>query len=110
MNAVTNNRLVIIKANDFFSSDLPAYVRGASDHEQKILLEFDQPLVIGNVTYSHAVISPRLARDDIRRLSNKGALGCAVTWVPAGRFDSNKPFDVSWWRGGGAAVTDVVLA
>lgn len=109
MNAAINDRIVKIKANDFSSSDLLAYVRGASDLEQKILLKFDQPLVIGNITYSHAVISPRLARDDIRTLLSKGALGCAVTWVPAGRFDPTKPFDVSWWRGGAAAVADAVL-
>lgn len=109
MSATLNGRFVKIKANDFVQSDLLAYVQESSDLDQKILLALALPLIVANVTYSHAVISPRLAKDGIDTLLGKGLLGCAVTWVPVARFDLNKPFDVSWWRGGGAAITDVTL-
>ena len=97
MSYTLNNRTVRVKANDFTDLDILARVKFASNQDQKILLEFDPPLIIANTVYNCAVIAPRLARDSINTLLNEGLLGCTVTWIPVARFNPDRPFDVSWW-------------
>lgn len=74
-----------------------------------MLINLDHPLLAENRLYSHAVATRRLAHEGIRDLAANGSLFCGVIMVPEDRFDSAKPFDTSWWRGGPAATTDVVL-
>ena len=102
-------RDVKIRANDFIQMDLVARITYVSEHDRKILLNLSAPITVSGVTYTHAVASLRLARDDLDGLLHSGVLGCAVTWIPKDRFDQGKPFDLAWWRGGAAAVTDVML-
>ena len=102
-------RKVRVIANEFIQTDLSAHIIYASETEKKLLLEMDTPIILSGMTYTHAVASPRLAKDDLDTLIESGALGCSVTWVSKDRFDRNKPFDLSWWRGGAVAVTDVIL-
>ena len=102
-------RDVKVRANDFIQMDLAARITYASEHDRKLLLDFGTPITISGVTYTHAISSPRLAKDDLNVLLSNGVLGCAVTWVPKERFDQSKPLDLTWWRGGAAAVTDVML-
>lgn len=109
MGARRIGQIVIIKANNFVHSDSLACVRDTSDLENKILLEFCPPITVGNGTYSHAVILPRLEKDGVETLFRGNALGSAVTWVPVSLFNPRKPFDISWWRGGAAAITDALL-
>ncbi len=109
MNAIRNGRLVRIQANDFAQSDLLTHVRDTCGIEKKNLLELELPISVGNDTYSHAVISPRQGRDNIDAFFSGKPLSSAVTWIPTNRFNPNKPFDISWWRGGAAAIADVML-
>jgi hypothetical protein len=109
MTTVLNDRSVKVRANGFILSDSLAWIRYVSEPDRKIVLEFTPPLEVDKTMYTHAVITPRLERDDVSTLLVKGLLGCAVTWIPKERFESTKPFDLSWWRGGGAAITDVEL-
>lgn len=102
-------RDVKVRANDFFQMDLAARITDVSEHARKLLLELSAPISIAGVTYTHAIASPRLARDDLNVLLSNGVLGCAVTWVRKDRFDQSNPFDLAWWRGGAAASTDVML-
>ncbi|MBD8900354.1 hypothetical protein [Rhodanobacter sp. DHG33] len=81
----------------------------ADEADRKILLELDHALSVVGVLYKYAIAAPRLAKNNLMDLLNVGVLGSAVTWVPDAEFDASKPLDVSWWRGGGAAVTDVCL-
>jgi hypothetical protein len=60
-------------------------------------------------SFTNAIIIPRhegVLVDDL--LLGKSVL-CAVTLVSRERFSPDHPFDLSWWRGGNAAVADVVL-
>jgi hypothetical protein len=102
-------RNVKVRANDFIQMDLAARITYVSEHDRKLLLDLGAPITISGVTYTHAVASPRLARDDLNVLLSNGVLGCAVTWVSKERFDLNKPLDLTWWRGGAAVITDVML-
>lgn len=100
---------VKLLSNDFITSDLSACITNIKDCEQKFLLTLDFPVTISNITYTHAVASPRLAKDNLDSLLENGRLSCAVTLLPMNRFNPNKPFDLGWWRGGGAVVTDIKL-
>lgn len=102
-------RRVRILANDFISQDLAAHIACVSESGRKILLQLDSPLIISSKTYTHAVASPRLAKNHSSDLMESGTLGCSVIWVPKGQFNHNRSFDLSWWRGGAAAITDVVI-
>jgi hypothetical protein len=73
------------------------------------LIEFDAPVEAGGMRYTHAVASPRLERDDINSLKKSNVLGSAITWIPDNRFNPKEPFNLGWWRGGAAAIADIVL-
>jgi hypothetical protein len=102
-------RTVKISANDFVLQDISAHVMLADEMDKKILLELDTALNVAGVFYRYAIASPRLAKNNLVDLLDTGVLGSAVTWIPDTKFDVNRPLDVSWWRGGAAAVTDIVL-
>ena len=94
---------------DLFGSPVSATVRAVDSNSKALLLEFIPPVQAGEKTYPFAVTSPRLQRDGLEVLLMGEVLGCAVTCVPRDRYDSARPFDLSWWRGGGAAIGDLVL-
>ena len=109
MNNSLQGCAVKIRANDFLFRDIFAHVQIADEVERKMLLKLDMTLSVAGVLYKYAIASPRLAKNTLGDLLNTGVIGSAVTWVPDAKFDANKPLDVSWWRGGAAAVTDVFL-
>lgn len=98
-----------ILANDIIYLDLMAHITCIDEFDRKILLQLDSPVMISGNTFTYAVISPRLDKNNLSDLLKSGTLGCSVTWVPKDLFDPVKPFNLSWWRGGAAAITDVVL-
>jgi hypothetical protein len=98
---------IFIRENEFEDQILSARVSVVDECNQKLLLEFDSPLVSNGMSYSRAVASPRLSKDSIDALLLNGVLGCSVTWVPDGKYNSSKPLDLSWWRGGAAAIADL---
>lgn len=102
-------RDVKVRANEFIQMELVARITDVSEQDRKLLLDLGAPITISGVTYTHVIALPRLARDDLNVLLSNGILGCAVTWVPKDRFDQSNPFDLAWWRGGAAAVTDVMI-
>lgn len=109
MNNSLQGRAIRICANDFFPQEISAHVVLVSEADKRILLKLDMVLSVAGVHYEYAIASPRLAKNSIGDLLDAGVLGSAVTWVPESRFDANRPLDLSWWRGGAAAVTDVCL-
>lgn len=104
------NRRVLILANDVIHVNQAAQITKVSQTEQALFLEFDSPLEIEGKRYRYAIASSRLERDDLTTLLQKGSILCGVTWVPEERFNEQQPFDLSWWRGGAAAITDVVFS
>jgi hypothetical protein len=98
-----------VRAADLFELPLAAAVRAVDPGSNSVLLEFSVPVQMDTHTYRFAVARPRLQRDNLIVLFGKAPLGCALTLVPDDRYDSANPFDLSWWRGGGAAIADLVL-
>jgi len=92
-----------------FGSPANAVIRSLDLDSNSLLLEFAQPVRIGAQSYLFAVARPRLKRDHLDTLLRDKLLGCALTCVPQERYDASNPFDLSWWRGGGAAIADVAL-
>src|SRR6266849_4198882 len=104
------NRRVMVLESDAIHMTQAAQSTKVSQLEKALLLEFGQPSLIEGKGYRYAIASPRLERDDLTTLLQKGSLSCGVTWVPEERFNEQRPFDLSWWRGGAAAITDIVLS
>ena len=100
---------VVVGANDFVQQELAATIIMTDVENKTVLLGLDKPLINGNTMYQHVVMSARLAKDDLDTLADNGVLGCSVTWVPESQFSRTDPFDLSWWRGGAAAITDVSI-
>jgi len=100
---------ILVRGNEFEDKDLPAMIVVVDEEKQKLLLELDEPLINRSTTYRHVVASPRLRKDSIDLLVSGGILGCTVTWVPDEKYNSSAPTDLSWWRGGGAAITDLQI-
>lgn len=98
-----------IRANDFVGAPIHGCIRFTDMKTNALVIELDTPLKVGNLQYGWAVASPRLARDDLDTLCKDGVLGCGITWVPSVRFNPSMPFDLGWWRGGAAAISDIVL-
>jgi hypothetical protein len=74
-----------------------------------IVIELDQSITVDDGEYKNAVASPRLPRHKLDAFFSVGAIGCGITWVPIARFDPKNPLDLSLWRGGAAAISDVAL-
>ena len=110
--ATTNSligRSVTIRANDFVDAPTHGRIRFIDETKNSVAIELGTALEVAGVRYEWVVASPRLARDNLGCLINAGVLGCGITWVPNSRFNPSVPFDLSWWRGGGAAIADLVL-
>ena len=102
-----DGKKVVIRANAFVQHDLVVTIIKVDAENKQILLSLDKPLINGSERYQHAVASVRLVMDDLDTLVGVGILGCAVTWVPDGKFSQKNPFNLNWWRGGAAAITDL---
>lgn len=98
---------VIIGANEFIDHDVIASISMIDKENGLMLLELDEPKVSETVMYRRAVASPRLSEEDICGLGMSGILGCSITWIPEDKYDPDNPMDLSWWRGGGAAIADL---
>ena len=100
---------VTIKSNDFVEQAQQANIVTIDTTTNKILLKLNIPFENMGTTYSHVVALPRLSRDDLGTLEKNGVVGCSLTWVPDSKFSSQNPVDLSWWRGGAAAIADLCI-
>lgn len=98
---------IIIRGNEFEDNDLYATISAINQDEQKILLKLNKALVKKVTIYQHVVASPRLMKDKIDFFKTNGPLSCSLTWVPDEKYNVNAPMDLSWWRGGAAAIADL---
>lgn len=100
---------VIIRGNEFVARDLSGYIALINSDNKTALIELDEPLDHTGTMYRYVVAAIRLAKGDYGELTVDRVLGCSVTWVPDESYNPYDPMDLTWWRGGGAAVTDVCL-
>ncbi|WP_136057667.1 hypothetical protein [Candidatus Halocynthiibacter alkanivorans] len=100
---------VAIRWNDFTEQEQRAIIVVDESSAYKLLLKLDAPFERAGVTYGHVVALPRLSCDDIANLEIDSVFGCALTWVPDSIFNSLAPTDLTWWRGGAAAIADLYI-
>lgn len=100
---------VIIRSNEFIERDISAFIVTIDTNNKSLLLELDKPIKSKGRMYRHVVALPRIPQDNLYTLNVSGILGCSVTWVPDDKYDPNNPMDLSWWRGGAAAITDLCI-
>lgn len=102
-------RRVFVRVNEFIDLDLQGSIYALAPDREMMLLQFDDPLGVAEVGYKYAVASVRFNDCDLGFLMKNRSVGCNVTWVSEHRYNPASPFDLSWWRGGAAAIGDVVL-
>jgi hypothetical protein len=103
-------RPVRIEPNDLLAQETRAEVMAVSVEQNAIALRLARPLTFRDTLHSHAVAGVRYEGDSIATLCDGRPLICNVTWVPDSRFKPDAPCDVSWWRGGAAAIATVFPA
>ncbi|MDO6583868.1 hypothetical protein Q4491_21330 [Photobacterium sp. 2_MG-2023] len=100
---------IIIRSNEFVHHDTNASIVMVDAGNKFILLALDEPLITISDKYQYVVASPRLSKDELDAFNVMRSLSCSVTWVPDRKYNRKKPMDLSWWRGGAAAVTDLCV-
>lgn len=89
--------------------DLTAQITNVNEYSGMLLLEFNCEVNISGREYSHVIASTRHVGVSPSILLTGRALMFSVIFVPSDCFNKNNPFDYSWWRGGAAMITDVLL-
>jgi hypothetical protein len=100
---------VHICENDLFGEKNDVAIRLVDKESRLLLLEFFSSIPIGKYTCSFAIAWPR-SNDTLEEFIKSKQLSCALTCIPHERYDPKTPFDLSWWRGGGAEIVDIYLS
>jgi hypothetical protein len=101
---------VDILENDFVEMVSKATVLHADTERGRLVLKLQNPVMEKGLTYPYAVASIRHEGIDLDDAALREGIGCNIIWVTAERFSPDAPFDVSWWRGGAVAISDVICA
>ena len=107
MNIQYFNKKAVIGGNDFVSQDTKAFVLLFDKKSHSMLLKLDTPLKSRNTVYTYAIATLRSSNFNI--FDSTDSVSCSVTWIPEDKYDSNNPLSLDWWRGGGAAITDIYI-
>jgi hypothetical protein len=84
-------------------------ILAVSPDDSTVAIRLSEPLEWKNVIYSYVIASVRHEGRTMGELLSGHSVLCAITWISAERFDHNRPFDLSWWRGGPAGIADLKL-
>jgi hypothetical protein len=74
-----------------------------------LLLELATPVKYDNQAYKYFIATPRHVGTTFEQLFSETQVGVKLTGIPGERVKSADPFDLSWWRGGAAAIADLRL-
>ena len=90
----------------FLPSDQEAVVERQTS--SALLLRFTHPFQLRETTIEYAVAQVRHKETSFDGLEKGTRILCNITAIPSEEAKSDDPFDLSWWRGGNAAITDVI--
>ncbi len=110
-------KLVLVDPWDFvtmngsgpFTADVVQVGQDQPTGKTALLLELRSPLKYKNEEYKHFIASTRHEGASLEQMFSGTQVGCNLTGVPLERLKNENPFDLSWWRGGAAAIADVSL-
>jgi len=103
-------KILEIGPSDLSQAPILAIVIALDSAFSVAALRLEPPMQTDSETFSHAVISVRHEGHSFIDVADGLEITCAVTLVSDQRFSSVAPLDVSWWRGGNAAIANVSLA
>jgi hypothetical protein len=100
--------------NDLFKTTDDVVIRRVDEESWSLLLEFFSPIKTGKHHCLFAVARPRsnAATSEkfmMEEFMRGRQLSCNLTCIPHERYDPETPFDLSWWRGGGAEIVGIYL-
>ena len=101
---------VCILENDLFWKSNTAIIRAVDVDIKSLLLEMFFQEQVDKQTCIFVIAQVRYLNNDLSNLIEGNVLHCNLTCIPSDRFNPDKPFDLSWWRGGSAMIAGVILA
>lgn len=109
MNPAWINHHILISPNELFDKGGEGTVVAVEGSALALTLSVPATLPSGKEC-RNLVASIRHANRTVDEIMAGHAVLCAPTLVPVDKFDAARPCDASWWRGGGAAIGDIVRA
>ena len=76
---------------------------------ESLLLGLALSLKYKTEEFKYFIATTRHEGKTLQQLLSGAQIGCNLTGVPTERLQSGNPFDMSWWRGGAAAISDLSL-
>lgn len=74
------------------------------------LLKLDEPIIVATSSWPYVIAAPRHAGDWIAELHLGTSVAVSMTGITAQQAMSEKPCDISGWRGGLACIGEVAPA
>ena len=78
-------------------------------NNKSVIIKLDDPFVYKDVRCEYFITSSRYVDQNFDSFLLKKILTCGFTRIPPAQIDSEKPFDLSWWRGGIAFIGNIQL-
>jgi len=78
--------------------------------DDAFLLKLQYPIEEHGVRYNYVIATSRYADKTVASVLDGSKISCAMTLIPDEKLTADDPFDLSWWRGGGAFVGALELA
>lgn len=100
---------VVIISDSLIDQPVSAVIRQIDSKAKALVLEMKPFLQINGQVCEFAVAKLRSVREGTSSLPDNEALLFAVIFVPVARYSADRPFDVSWWRGGAADIATLML-
>jgi len=100
--------LVTVRLNEG-DAPLSGAIQQISSDLCRALIRFNTPMKIADHVYELAVAATRHEGVSFADLTTGCRLACALTFIPSDRFNARDPFNLSWWRGGGASISEIAL-
>lgn len=98
-----------ILENDLFGRSNVAIIRAIDVDNKSLLLEISFQEQADKQASVFVVAQVRYRNNDLSNLIERNVLHCNLTCIPRDRYNPEKPFDLSWWRGGGTMIAGVIL-
>jgi|SRR5580700_10505150 hypothetical protein len=92
-----------------FVADVLQHGHDASTGVPALLLELHVPLKSNGEECKFFVATVRHVEVALEGLETGKPIFCNLTGIPEEKAKSANPFDLSWWRGGTAAIADLSL-
>jgi hypothetical protein len=101
--------VVTVNGSGTFVADVVQIGQVKSTGTESLLIELHAALKHDRQEYKYLVATPRHVGTTFERLLSGEQVGVNLTGIPGERAKSADPFDLSWWRGGAAAIADLRL-